>query len=265
MRIWTLTENTACREGIRAEHGLSLYIETGGHRILFDMGQSDAFAENAVRMGIDLAKVDLAVLSHGHYDHGGGLKRFLEINSRAKIYMSRNAFGEHYNASGNYIGLDRTLAGCERLIFVEDILPLGTGMMLYSCNERSRLYPTDAAGLQILRDGQPEADDFLHELYLLVEEAGKRICISGCSHKGILNIAAWLPCDVLVGGFHFMKLDPDGEQVKRAAEILADTDTVFYTCHCTGQAQFAAMKEKMGNRLHYLAAGAVLDLWENLL
>lgn len=71
MTITSLLENTAARAGIAAEHGLSLYIETATRRILFDMGQADLFARNAETLGIDLSRVDLAILSHGHYDHGG--------------------------------------------------------------------------------------------------------------------------------------------------------------------------------------------------
>ena len=92
MKIWTLMENAAAREDLAAEHGLSLLIETGAHRILFDSGQSGAFADNAEKMGLNLGTVDLAVLSHGHYDHSGGLLRFLEYNDRAKIYVDQYAF-----------------------------------------------------------------------------------------------------------------------------------------------------------------------------
>ena len=73
MRISMLMENTLFAEGFQSEHGLSIHIETESHRILFDMGQSDGFIANAEKLGIDLAAVDVAVLSHGHYDHGGGL------------------------------------------------------------------------------------------------------------------------------------------------------------------------------------------------
>ena len=95
MKITVLTENTACRESLACEHGLSLYIETGCHKILFDAGQSGAFADNAEALGIDLSAVDFAVLSHGHYDHGNGLVRFLEINGTAPIYLRRDTFGFH--------------------------------------------------------------------------------------------------------------------------------------------------------------------------
>ena len=85
MKIYTLMENTTCNEALACEHGLSLYIEAAGKRILFDAGQTGAFADNAEKMGIDLSQVDICILSHGHYDHGGGLKRFLEVNDHAPI------------------------------------------------------------------------------------------------------------------------------------------------------------------------------------
>ncbi|MCI8845747.1 MAG: MBL fold metallo-hydrolase [Lachnospiraceae bacterium] len=72
MKITALLENKTNREDMLTEHGLSLYIETEKHKILFDMGQSDLFAKNAAALGINLSSVDIAVLSHGHYDHGGG-------------------------------------------------------------------------------------------------------------------------------------------------------------------------------------------------
>ena len=103
MRIRVLAENTA-KEGFLCEHGLSLLVETdAGRKILFDMGQSDLFAANAKELSLDLASVDTAVLSHGHYDHGGGLSRFLQVNKKAPVYISRYAFGEYYNGQEKYI------------------------------------------------------------------------------------------------------------------------------------------------------------------
>ncbi|NCA67648.1 MAG: MBL fold metallo-hydrolase, partial [Clostridia bacterium] len=77
MKITTLCENTSISPEFKCEHGLSFYVETKKHKLLFDTGESGIFAENAAKLGIDLSEVDIAVISHGHYDHGGGLPAFL--------------------------------------------------------------------------------------------------------------------------------------------------------------------------------------------
>ena len=260
MKIWTLTENTASRCDLASEHGLSLYIETGTHKILFDAGQSPAFAENAKKLDVDLAAVDMAVLSHGHYDHGGGLETFLRINQTAPVYMSRYAFEPHYNAVGKYIGLDSALADCARIRFVDDEQKIADNLTLFSCNDRERPYPADTAGLTLLEKGAHTPEDFRHEQYLLIEECGRRVLISGCSHKGILNIMEWFRPDVLVGGFHFMKIAPDSELLTDAARRLREFGCEYYTGHCTGLPQYEAMKEILGDQLHYLSTGTVVEI-----
>jgi len=262
MKIWTLMENTAAREGLSSEHGLSLYIEAKGKRILFDAGQSGAFADNALKLGINLENVDFAVLSHGHYDHSGGLTRFLAINSAAPVYVSDLAAGEYYNAKDRYIGIAQDLKDDPRLIPVEKTITLGEGIALVSFRDRKPAVPVDSAGLQKKVGDILLPDDFFHEQYLVSEESGKRVVFSGCSHRGILNIVRWLPCDVLIGGFHFMKKDPQSQEIREAAEQLLQERTVYYTCHCTGQEQYASMKTIMGDRLHYLAAGNDLEVGE---
>ena len=102
-------------------------------------------------------------------------------------------------------------------------------------------------------NGKLLPDDFRHEQYLLIEENGRKILISGCSHMGILNIAEWFTPDALVGGFHFSKLPLD-DTLKGYAEYLNSYDTDYYTCHCTGTEQFSFMKSYM-KRLNYLSAG----------
>lgn len=253
MRIVTLVENTACREDLTAEHGLSLYIETGEHRILFDAGQSSAFAENAEKLRIDLSQVDLAVLSHGHYDHGGGLLRFLEINGSAPVWMNPHAFEGHYNALDKYIGLAPGLAESRRIRFAENGQTVGNGLTLFS--RINCLHGIRPFGLTVKERGILVPEDFRHEQYLLIEEAGKRILISGCSHRGILNIMNHFRPDVLIGGFHFMKMDPEGEELDAAAAELKRFPCVYYTGHCTGQAQFARLKKALGQQLHGLSTG----------
>ena len=123
MRIINLVENTEGRAGCGAEHGLSFYIETEHHKLLMDTGQSGLFMQNAEKLGIDLTKVDTVVLSHGHYDHGGGILPFAEINRDAKIYVPEKAFGEYYSVSKagepHYIGLAKEIRELPQVVPVE--------------------------------------------------------------------------------------------------------------------------------------------------
>ncbi len=253
MRITSLVENTTVKDTFGAEHGLSLYIESGNKKILFDMGQTDLFARNARLLGIDLSDVDIAVLSHGHYDHGGGLAEFLRINKKASVFLSRNAFEPHYNGSEKYIGLDTGLKNNDRLVFVDDVVKLDEGILLFSCNDRPKTCELGSFGLNMMKNGDLLPDDFSHEIYMEIVEEGKRILFSGCSHKGIINIIDWFDADVIVGGFHFSKL-PIDEKLREYAECLNKSGSVFYTCHCTGKEQFEYMKTYM-NSLFYLSSG----------
>ena len=255
MKITALTENTAAC-GLPVEHGLSLFIEQDGRALLFDMGQTDLFAQNAARLGVDLAAVDIAVLSHGHYDHGGGLRRFLELNQKAPVYLSRHAFEPHFNGE-RYIGLDVSLRDSDRLIFTDGVTKIADGITLYSCSDREKVLDLGSFGLNMEQDGALVPDDFRHEHYLLLEENGMRVLISGCSHRGIINIMEWFKPDVLIGGFHFNKLPLDGA-LRSYAETLASYDTDYYTCHCTGVEQFEYMKRFMP-RLNYLSTGGRVE------
>lgn len=232
IQITALVENTSADPRLGAEHGLSLYIETGAHHILFDMGQTALYAANARALGVDLAGVDLAVLSHGHYDHGGGLAHFLAANPGAPVYLRRYAFEPHYHGSTKNIGLEPALAQNLRLRFTGETTPLGDGLTLYACNARPRRHDLGSFGLTTVRDGAFVAEDFRHEQYLLIEQAGKRVLISGCFHKGILDLVEWFRPDVLVGGFHFSKLPLD-ETLAGYARALDRSGTVFYLS--TGQ------------------------------
>ncbi|MBQ1658390.1 MAG: MBL fold metallo-hydrolase [Clostridia bacterium] len=255
MRVTALTENTTEKD-FRTEHGLSLYIETNGQKILFDSGQTELFAENAGKLGIDLSAVDIMVLSHGHYDHGGGLERFMEINKKAPIYMSRYAFEPHYNGTEKYIGLDTSLEKSERIIFTDGVTEISDTLTLYSCNDSEKLIDLGSFGLNMLENGEMIPDDFRHEQYLLINENGKRVLISGCSHKGINNIESWFRPDVLIGGFHFSKLEC-GDKLLSLAEQLDSEPTHYYTCHCTGVEQYRFMSRYM-KRLDYISTGKTI-------
>lgn len=253
MKITTLMENTASAECYTAEHGLSIYIETKNHVILFDSGASGAFADNAEKLGVDLGKVEIAVLSHGHYDHGGGLRTFLALNEHAPVYMNRYAFEPHYNGTEKYIGLDQGLRASGRIVFVEEDLQISEGITVYGCLNAPKVVDFGSSGLNMIQGGRMMPEDFRHEQYLLAEENGKKILFSGCSHRGILNVMHGFRPDVLIGGFHLSK-HPLDETLAGYAKALDAYPTVYYTGHCTGTEQYRFMKERMRN-LHYLSTG----------
>ena len=146
MIIKTLVENTSNSEVLGCEHGLSLYIETPAHRIIFDMGASNLFAINARKVGVDLDLIDIAVLSHDHYDHGGGLKTFLDINTKAKIYLNTQTFGLRYSKTprgeDKYIGIDRKLQDNDRFHYVDKYLRIDDELELFSGVKQGELSPS---------------------------------------------------------------------------------------------------------------------------
>lgn len=256
MKIVCLLENKAASPYMKAEHGLSLYIETENKKILFDMGQTAAFAENAKMLGISLGDIDFAVLSHGHYDHGGGLARFLEINRHAPVFVREDAFLPHYNGTQKYIGLDPSLKNHPRLIFADSYVAIDDNIFLDSCGDTAHPLPENASGLLEKKNAVFIPDDFRHEQCLLIRENGKTVLFSGCSHKGILFLAERFRPDILIGGFHFSKMPLD-EHLKEAALCLGQAPTIYYTCHCTGTEQFRFMQKYMKN-LNDLSCGQTI-------
>ena len=264
MKITALMENTGDTEKVRVEHGLSIYVETDRHRILFDSGQSDAFLDNARTLGIDLADVDIAVMSHGHFDHTGGLKAFLEVNKTAVVYMQCGAFIPHYNPVGKYIGVDQELKENPRIHFVKDRIDIDDEVKIESYHGRRIYLGIRSYGMTEEIDGARTADQFLHEQYLIVTENDKKVLLSGCSHRGIYNIVQWAADEhvqTLVGGFHFMKLEPEqfGEMDDTAKKLM-EYPITYYTCHCTGLEQYRYMKQIMGDQLQYLESGQSIEV-----
>jgi 7,8-dihydropterin-6-yl-methyl-4-(beta-D-ribofuranosyl)aminobenzene 5'-phosphate synthase len=164
----------------------------------------------------------------------------------------------HYNGTEKYIGLDTALAASPRIVFTEKRTRIAEGLTLIAASEIPRRYPRIAHGLTERLGTQFVGDDFRHEQYLLIEDAGKRVLISGCSHIGALDIASYFQPDVMIGGFHFSKLPLD-EALADAARTLSALPTVYYTCHCTGKEQFDFMKNYMP-RLSYFGGGQTIEI-----
>ncbi|PTQ84480.1 7,8-dihydropterin-6-yl-methyl-4-(beta-D-ribofuranosyl)aminobenzene 5'-phosphate synthase [Trichococcus patagoniensis] len=273
MIIKTLAENTAIADTFGTEHGLSLYIETSKHKLLFDLGASGLFAENAEKMGIDLAAVDTVIISHGHSDHGGGLETFLNLNTTAKIYVNKKAFEEHYSArpSGMAdIGLNQHLLPNERFVFVDDHLKLDEELELFAGVAVNRFYPSGNETLFMKQGSDLLQDDFSHEHNLIITDAGKTVLIAGCAHRGIVNIVEHFHSmknaypDFVIGGFHLYNRSKDQQEdpevMRQIGEFLLTTKADYYTCHCTGLAPYNRLKEQMKEKIGYLATGSQLSL-----
>ncbi len=263
MELTVLLENTSMDETFACAHGLSLLLETNGRRILFDMGPGAQFSRNAEALGIDLASVEFAVLSHGHYDHGGGLDVFLRRNQTAPVYLAPDAFAHHSAADGRDIGLDPHLDGCKRLNTTAPVYPIGPGMTLFSAVKGDAFCsPINAT---LYENGAP--DHFAHEQSLLLEADGTLYLFGGCAHCGIVNIMnraielAGRAPDVAVSGFHLSvgSTAPD-DFVRALGRRLLDFPTQFYTCHCTGAQPYALLREVMGARISALSGGMRLTI-----
>ncbi len=265
MKIVTLVENSSGAENCIAEHGLSIYIETEKHKLLLDTGQTDAAVRNAEVLGIDLTAVDTVILSHGHYDHSGGILPFSKLNHTAQIVMQRTAAEPHFNGE-RYIGIDRDILGLPNVRLIDGDLRLNDELFLFSGITGRRCYPQGNRKLSCMKNGKKSEDDFVHEQCLVITQDGKRWLLSGCAHNGILNILdryrelfGSAP-DVVISGFHMMKRNAEhtGEEkavIIQTARELSKMNTVFYSGHCTGIPAFELMKEIMGDKLIALHSG----------
>ncbi len=272
MRILNLVENESGASGCEAAHGLSFYVETKNHKLLFDSSPGDVVIRNAKMLGVDLPAVDTVILSHGHYDHSGGILPFVELNPRAKIYMQQNAGGEYYAFDGEdkgfrYIGIDKKILSLTQVQLLKGDTKIDDELQVFIVDNRAFPLPSTNKRLRELCNRQYIQDEFHHEQNLLLTAAGKRILFCGCAHNGILNVMETLerkfgPAstpDLVIGGFHLMKRtefsEADTAEVTEIANRLRAYKAHFATCHCTGLPVFNQMKEIMGDQLSYVRSG----------
>lgn len=273
MLIKVLVENRSISDKYETEHGLSLYIEVNDRKIIFDSGETDKFLKNASKMGVHLEDVDMMILSHGHYDHGGGIEYFMEINKKALVYIHKEAIREHGSIKEDgikNIGIDKSIVENDRIRLVDEDLYFGEDLVLFSHIKGKKMVPRGNDTLLMKKDRQWEKDDFHHEQNLLLKEGDKRVLVVGCSHRGIVNIIEQCdnlldkPLDMALGGFHLYDLDiessEDMEFLKKVTEKLKENQTIYYTGHCTGYDQYKKIKEIMGHRVEYLATGKSIKL-----
>ena len=273
VKIVVLLENTKGQSNLKCKHGLSLYAETEAHKILFDMGQNALFLKNAEALGVDIADIDIAVISHGHVDHSGGLKYFLEKNQKAKIYIRPQAAEKHYvKVLGIpfYAGINRSLLSSDRFVFTDDTHVIDNELMLFSGVTGQFPLPRSDGNLFVKRNGKMTTDDFFHEQNLMLTSGDSRILLCGCAHAGIVNIVRRAEeligssPTAVIGGMHLYeptkkRYESEG-YIDGVADALSEIGSSYYTCHCTGEKAYERMKTCLGARLTYLRTGTELRI-----
>ncbi|MBR3690859.1 MAG: MBL fold metallo-hydrolase [Eggerthellaceae bacterium] len=290
MKITVLLENATPSDRYCSKHGLSMFIEADCGRILFDMGPDGSFIDNARALGIDVTTADLAVISHGHFDHGGGLRAFLETSESAgrkvPIYVHERAFEEHRANTPvglKDIGIDPELLAAypDRFVLTGDERTISEALELYAAVEMAELAPaSNRVLLERVDDAAANAtaaetptfapDSFAHEQTLLIHEGDRTVLVTGCSHCGIVNIMKKAeeltggPLDAVVAGFHLMNPSSgdveDPAVVAAVAEFMAARPTRYYTFHCTGLAAYSILRDTLNDRVNYLYTSSVIEL-----
>lgn len=266
MKVTVLMENYAPGAGFVAEHGFSCLIETdSGEAILFDTGPSGNFIRNAEILSIDLSSVTCAAISHGHYDHTGGLPAFLDTNGRASIYAKPQIVHPKFRGKRS-IGLpfdsgrlNGRLIPCEKTVEIHADVFLLPDIELFHPGE------TRFENFTVRIENQPKPDVFLDELFLVIRHSDSISIITGCSHRGVTNIIETaqknfqLPVRNLIGGFHLKRLET--VEMDGVMERIASYDIgTIATGHCTGIEGFALLKAKLGNRVLYAHTGKTIEL-----
>ena len=257
---WTvLVDNRTNNERLETEHGLSILLETERHRILLDTGASDVFIHNAEKMGIDLSTVNYVFISHGHNDHAGGLRHFMEVNKKAKVIVSPEALkGEYYSKRHalHSITTEWPEIPQERLMTIDHSGNIADGIYVMAHIPQTCPMPKGNQHL-FVHDSHDQyvRDDFRHELALYADG----LLFTGYAHSGLENILAACPerVNTVVGGFHLLDGQESEEELRALALRLKANyhDTHFYTSHCTGDSVFTILQSVMGDQIHGFSCG----------
>ena len=282
MKLTVLIENKTLDEcnSLTAEHGLSIFISYNEQCILFDTGATGSCIDNAEKLGLKIEDVDTVVISHHHFDHGGGLSRFLEANSKATVYM-RPLSGKQYRfrafgVLNKYAGLDVKLFEKYpgRFVFVNESAEVKPGVCIVTRIQKTHSLPKGNRYLFAETGDNRELDDFEHELIRVIREDDGLTVFTGCSHSGISNMIdtvvkryPGVPIKAVLGGFHLIGLPVLNTMAgsrkavtKLAKDILNFPVDRFYTGHCTGEKAYRVLKETMGDKLQYLPTGSSIQV-----
>jgi 7,8-dihydropterin-6-yl-methyl-4-(beta-D-ribofuranosyl)aminobenzene 5'-phosphate synthase len=262
LRIRTLVEDTVEKPDLIGEHGLSLLISTSGGDILFDTGQGAALPRNAIRMGVDWERVTSIVLSHGHYDHTGGLAGVLAETGARPVFVHPSAFAPKYSKKTGELRSIGVRANRDTLE--------GAGMQLRTCTAPVEVAPGVLATGPIPRvtayeqvpphflTASAEKSDVVPDLLeddqaLILGSRNAPVLVLGCAHSGIVNtllyaseLAGTNRFSLVIGGTHL--IDADEMRLQRTLEALRQFEIMkIAPCHCTGLRGQFALWENFGS------------------
>lgn len=266
MRIITLIENLVTTGGLYAEHGLSVYIETSNRKILFDTGQSGLFIKNASSLGVDIKDIDFLVLSHGHFDHTGGLFPFLAQNNKATVYAKNGIFIPRYSRENKFIGTQGNEEMLnDRLVVVNEVTELDEGVFIMPQIPVIHPVDTHCNGFTKMINGELIQDDFDDELYLAIDHKNKINLLTACSHRGITNICSAATeffnerINLILGGFHLKECTTEQYiHITHYMRLLQPKSMGL--CHCTGIDKYAELHGECESHLFYNYTGKITEI-----
>jgi 7,8-dihydropterin-6-yl-methyl-4-(beta-D-ribofuranosyl)aminobenzene 5'-phosphate synthase len=274
-RITVLMDNRS-EAGLVAEHGLSLWIEADGMKLLLDTGQSGGFARNAGALGIRVEDADALILSHGHYDHTGGLPDVLPKMKSPVIYLHPAALQPRFSiregiakpngmpAAASAALEDLPVPGCH---WVRQPVRLTPHIGLTGPIPRETAYE-DTGGPFFLDPEGTQPDPIEDDMAVWMETAGGLVVCTGCCHAGLINTLEWireqrpgLPVRAVIGGLHLAAASESRMRQTIDALRAMDVQQVI-PLHCTGESAVARLRKELGERVVTTAIGGSVFAYE---
>ncbi|SHG91625.1 MBL fold metallo-hydrolase [Tepidibacter thalassicus] len=247
-KIITLMDNYSKEKKFISEHGLSMYIEKDGVKILFDTGQSKNFTINSRLLNVDLSNLDFVVLSHGHYDHTGGFRYLVEnFKSEYTLFVGDKFFnekysynGENYRFSGNNFDLKFLVENNININIVKkDIVEICKDVFIVKNFEASSGFEKINKRFYLKENGEYNIDNFDDEIAIVIKTEKGLVVVVGCSHIGIVNILSTIRdrfkqrIHMVLGGSHLK--EADSNRIDMTIDYLKNEKIdIVSLCHCTG-------------------------------